>query len=80
MDNCILTFRSKGSPLRFPSIIVNEWQVAMPISNKGGSNFTLQLTADGLRSCGRRVDNAWESFNGAKISNRGNYFIKRQIF
>ena len=29
-------FKSSGSPLRTPSMIVNEWQVAMPISNNGG--------------------------------------------
>lgn len=61
------TLRSKGSPLRFPSMIVNEWQVAIPISNMGGSSLFWRVV-DGLRSFGgRRADKAWDNFSGAAI-------------
>jgi hypothetical protein len=37
----IFTLRSNGSPLKTPSMIVREWQVAMAINNRGGSSLPL---------------------------------------
>lgn len=61
LKSCLSTFRSKGSPLRTPSIIVTEWQVAIPISSKGGS-IRGALPDEELR---RWTDIAWVSWDGA---------------
>ena len=62
-----LTFRSNGSPLSTPSMMVSEWQVAIPMSKSGGSN--LLANEEPALLAGRIAAIAWGILDGSVHSN-----------